>query len=78
MSGYLPPDPDGQNNDRAVWAESAVIAFEATTGVDSEDALSDLLADLMHWAYRNDRDFAEELAGAYSNYEAETSHNGVL
>ena len=38
----LPPDPDGQNDDRASWAETALQSFVDCTGSDQEDALSDL------------------------------------
>ena len=69
----LPPDPEGQNGDRAAWAESAIVAFEAATGTDREDALADLLCDLMHWADRNGADFASQLDRAYRNYEEETA-----
>lgn len=41
-------DPDGQNPERAAWALVAVKAFQKTTGTEDEDALSDLLCDLMH------------------------------
>ncbi len=39
----LPADPDGQNEDRARWAEAAILAFELQAGADREDALCDLL-----------------------------------
>ena len=48
----LPPDPDGQNDDRASWAEEAIVAFESETGCDREDALADLLADLRQFVRR--------------------------
>src|SRR5438105_1714995 len=44
----LLPDPDGLNDDRALWAETALQSFMDCTGCDQEDALGDLLADLMH------------------------------
>lgn len=53
----LPPDPDGQNDDRADWARTALRAFMRATGTDLEDALGDLLCDLRHWADRNGFDF---------------------
>lgn len=71
----LPPDPDGQNDDRADWAEAAIDTFMAETRTDRCDALHDLLADLMHWADRNQdlgRTFDEALETARGNYEAET------
>lgn len=48
-SSGLPPDPEGMNDARADWAAGAVQTFQAITGADDEDVLSDLLADLMHW-----------------------------
>ena len=68
----LPPDPDGKNDDRASWAGRAVAAFQEATRTDDEDALCDLLADLMHWCDRNQSDFATELDRAQHHYDAET------
>jgi len=45
----------------------------AETGTDLEDALADLLADLMHWADRNSHDFDAALERARWHYEAETA-----
>lgn len=36
------------NRDRARWAAEAVANFRARTGTDKEDAICDLLANLMH------------------------------
>jgi hypothetical protein len=69
----LPPDPDGMNFDRAAWADKAIAAFRDATGTDTEDALSDLLADLMHWADRAGYGFNDELDRARRHYEAETA-----
>lgn len=69
----LPPDPDGQNNDRAKWAQEAIAAFMEATGTDLEDALPDLLCDLMHWADRNGQQFGMMLERARENYKAETA-----
>jgi hypothetical protein len=70
---HLPPDPDGINDKRADWAAAAVISFMRTTGTDEEDALSDLLADLMHWADRANYDFDAAFHRARDHYEAETA-----
>lgn len=75
----LPPDPDGQNNDRADWADRALQAFQMTTGTDRQDALSDLLCDLMHLC---DRDaglgaFGAQLDRACGHYDSETSEEGA-
>ena len=72
----LPPDPEGQNDNRALWAEAAVVAFEAQTGTDREDALADLLCDLMHWCDRNGGNFKFALDRARRNYEEETQPEG--
>jgi hypothetical protein len=69
----LPPDPENQNDDRATWAATALRAFRKATGTDEEDALGDLLADLMHWSDRNNFDFDAALDRARMHYEAETA-----
>jgi hypothetical protein len=68
----LPPDPDGMNDDRSAWAGTALALFMQLTGTEHEDALGDLLADLMHWADRNQYDFDAALERARGHYEAET------
>lgn len=70
------PDPEGQNDDRASWAATALGAFRKETRTDPEDAISDLLADLMHWCDRNDSNFEHELARGRRHYEEETSEDG--
>jgi hypothetical protein len=69
----LPPDPEGMNDGRAEWAASALRQFETATGADTEDALADLLGDLMHWCDRNAANFDAELSRARMHYEAETA-----
>jgi hypothetical protein len=69
----LPPDPEGVNDSRAAWASIAIQAFQAATGTDDEDALGDLLTDLMHWSDRNIYDFEAALCRAHEHYEAETT-----
>jgi hypothetical protein len=71
MTKTLPPDPENRNDERARWATAALRAFHNETGVDEEDALADLLCDLMHSADREDWDFAVELERAQANYQAE-------
>jgi len=68
----LPPDPEGMNNRRAAWAGQAIAAFMAATGTDREDAVADLLADLIHWCDRNGQAFGHEMARAKDHYQAET------
>jgi hypothetical protein len=78
MKANLPPDPDGQNNDRALWADHALRAFMAETGTDYEDALCDLLCDLMHLSDRAPFDFDAALVRARDHYLAETEQPGPL
>ena len=68
----LPPDPEGMNDKRAAWAGTALAAFMKETGTEDEDALGDLLCDLMHWCDRNNYDFDAALDRARGHYEAET------
>jgi hypothetical protein len=72
----LPPDPEGMNDARANWAHKAVRVFQELTGADDEDALCDLLADLLHWADRNRYDFGAALFRARDHYRAETLPDG--
>jgi len=60
------------NDSRAAWAGQVIDLFALTTGTDKEDALSDLLADLMHWCDRHQVSFDGELVRAREHYEAET------
>jgi hypothetical protein len=71
----VPPDPEELNDNRAEWAEAALLEFKSQTGTDTEDAVSDLLADLMHWCDRNAQDFDHELSRARNHYECETDPN---
>jgi hypothetical protein len=69
----LPPDPEGKNDNRAAWAGVAIAAFQEVTGTDDEDVLGDLLADLMHWADRDQYDFDAALTRGRAHYEEETT-----
>ena len=69
----LPPDPEGRNEDRSQTALDALRTLVTSTGADTEDALSDLLCNLMHFADRYDFDFESELGRAEMHYRAETS-----
>jgi hypothetical protein len=71
-STTLPPDIDGTNGNRAQWAKAALEAFLAQTGVEYEDALGDLLGDLMHLSDREPFDFEAALERARGHYAAET------
>ena len=63
--------PDPNNDDRANWAEAALRAFQAVTKTDDEDAVSDLIGDLLHLAARQGLDPQLMLDRAQANYEAE-------
>ena len=65
------------NDKRAAWAGVALKAFCAQTGADLEEALGDLLTDLMHWADRNNFDLDAALDRARSHYAAETGTEDV-
>jgi hypothetical protein len=72
MTKLLPPDPEEMNDDRAEWAAAALRHFQCTTGTDYDDAIVDLLSDLMHWCDRNELDFEASMSIARMHYEAET------
>lgn len=55
----------------ACWAEAAIVAFRRQTGTEMEDALGDLLGDLMHWADAKGFNFELALLRARDHYEAE-------
>jgi hypothetical protein len=76
MTYKLPPDPEGMNERRTAWAGLAIAAFRDATGADPEDALPDLLADLMHWCDRKGSDFDAALERGRYHYEAETTEEG--
>ena len=69
----LPPDLEGMNGERAEWAAAALRHFQCTTGTEWQDAVSDLLADLMHLCDREGFDFSKKLDRARMHYEAETT-----
>lgn len=71
----LPPDPEKQNGDRAKWAKVSVCAFQNVTGTDDEDAIADLLADIMHLCDRETdtySTFDDAMRRAQAHYIAET------
>jgi hypothetical protein len=72
----LPPDPERKNDERAWWSEIALTAFQAATGADDGDAISDLLADLGHYCDRKGINLVDELRRGYFHYDEETSCKG--
>lgn len=73
----LPPDPEGRNASRARSAGVALEEFHHQTGADVEDAVSDLLANLMHWCDRAGQDFQQQLRRAEGHYAEETCSMSV-
>jgi hypothetical protein len=61
------------NERRAKWADKALTSFQRETLCDREDALPDLLCDLMHLANQEGWDFDKALHRARSNHEAEVA-----
>jgi hypothetical protein len=61
------------NDRRAAWAERAICEFQMATNSDREDALCDLLTDLMHWSDRSGIPFWVSLERAQFHYNAETA-----
>jgi len=89
MTNLMPSDARGNdgptNEERAAWAEVALLAFGRQTGTarksvgDSDEAfllVADLLADLAHWCDRNKVDLPSALASATQYYQAETGGAG--
>ena len=72
MSLNLPPDPEGMNGERAQWAKEALTAFQRATRADDEDAVKDLLCNLMHLCDRTGMEFAVEFDAALCLYLQET------
>jgi len=71
----LPPDPDALNDCRAEWAGKALDEFIRATGTGKEDAVSDLISDLMHWCDRNGGNFQRELKRGMGHYAEETGQH---
>ena len=65
---------DPTNEMRAEWAERAVDVFITIVATDREDAVADLLCDLMHLCQRQPErygSFEAALARGRANYQAE-------
>jgi hypothetical protein len=70
--GPYPADPDEQNDDRASWAETALLAFMVETGTDADTAIMDLTCDLLHWCDRHNVVFDQQLERGRGHYQEET------
>ncbi len=68
----LPTDPQGRNEERALWAQITLAAFMAETSTDENDALVEFLAGVMHWCDRSGESFEAHLERARSLYREET------
>lgn len=72
----LPPEldrfmGDTRNTHRARWAERCIVLFRHDTGTDKEDAIADLVADLMHLARQWGQDPEAELVRAREHFRTE-------
>jgi hypothetical protein len=89
MTDLLPNDAVADerptNDERASWAEVALLAFAQRTRMakkmigDKEDAfliVSDLLTDLAHWCDRHNIELGVALVHAAGHYQAETGGAG--
>jgi len=65
------------NSLRAHWAALCLRRFMELTGCDLDDALGDLLANLMHWTGQNDLDFDIALDRARLHYETELMEESI-
>lgn len=70
----LPPDTDGFNDQRADFARTIVVVYRALTHSGQEEAVTDILNNLMHLCDRDPGfgNFEKELARAVQNYDWET------
>ena len=62
------------NERRARWADHALTVFQVDTRCDRQDALPDLLCDLMHLADREGWDFYKAVERAHSNHADEVAN----
>lgn len=69
-----------QNKGCGLWARQALVEFQRITGSDTEDAMSDMLADLMHLSaqrpeeaedHEHYEDFDSAMDRARRHFEAE-------
>jgi hypothetical protein len=74
MKTPLPPDTEEMNETRALWAHRCLAVIGEETGCDAENALQDLLCNLMHLCDRTEgMDFADALEQARRHYAEETA-----
>ena len=68
-------DPDGINKKRAASAQYAIDAFADQTSTADEDALKDLLCNLMHWCDQHGQDFDAALDAGRRHHKSETTES---
>lgn len=69
-------DPDDMNGQRSVWGAATVAHFQTLTRTDDEDAIADLLSDLMHLCDDTKQNFTHQLVRARGMYHDETHVEG--
>ena len=74
----LPTDPQGRNDERALWAQIALAAFVAETSTDERNALVEFLVGVMHWCDRSGESFEAHLERARTLYREETNATDKL
>jgi len=77
--GEIEPAPEYvTNRTRAAWAEACVSVFMQHTGCDTEDALGDLLCDLMHFGHQRNYDLPAALDRALGHFAQELDAEGQV
>lgn len=64
-------EASAENGGRALRAETALTNYQDETGADLEDAVCDLLADIMHWCDRSGHEFETSLRRARMHHDHE-------
>lgn len=75
---FIPPNPDGQNDDRSAWVQHALHEYARVRPGSAEPRimLAALLADLMHWCDREGVSFDQHLRLARGTYARDTDGVG--
>ena len=73
----LPPDPDGMNEKRALWADACIHLMSRQTGCEpGQQALGDLLCNIFHWGDRHGiapKEIQNIFTSRYQLYREETA-----
>lgn len=64
-------EQEGEMPDAVKWASESLILHQDNTNSDDEDAVADLLADLMHYCEHHGLDFEGELRRGSDSYTYE-------